>query len=202
MGRLVERSLIEEVEIGDADEIAGQVVGPAVVRAHEDLGVAFLGATHCIAAVRTRVQQRLDAAVLLANRQHVVATDGRLEEVAGLWNLALVAQELPRPAEDQVQLALEDLLVAEDASIDLAPLQRHQLVNSVNTDVNRHPDPSPSGEACQPGGGPDRMVFHEPERARTSVTAPASAERRASRASAGWLRSSCAIRRTRAVGSP
>ncbi len=125
----VEIALVEAVESRNADQVAGEVVGPPVIRAHEDLGVALVGAAHRVSAVRAGVEQTLDRAVLLTDREDVVETNRRLEEVPGLGDLRLVAKELPGPAEDELHLGVEDLLVAEDPPIDLTSLDRDEAID-------------------------------------------------------------------------
>ena len=116
----VELVVVQLRHPGDADEAAVEAIGPPVVGAHEDLGVALLGAADRVATMSAGVEEALDAAVLLAHDEHVVAPDRRSKKspAFGIWRL--VAQELPRPAEDQLHLLLEDVRVAEDPSIDLA----------------------------------------------------------------------------------
>jgi len=88
--------------------------------------------------VRTGVQQRLDRAVALPDSQDVVATDRGLEEVTRLGNLRLVAQKLPRPPEDEVDLLLEDLFVGEDAPVDLTALHRYETIEFTVIDFYGH----------------------------------------------------------------
>ena len=125
----VEIALVELVDPGDADEVPADVVRPPVVRAHEGLGVAFVGSAHRVAAVHARVQEAPDAAVLLPDREDVVEPHGRLDEVARLGDLRLVAEELPRSAEDELHLGIEDVGIAEDPAVDLTTLDRHETLD-------------------------------------------------------------------------
>lgn len=137
--RLDQLAVVEVLEPRDPFQRPVDAVGPAVVGAQEALGVALLGPAHRVAPVRTGVQQRLDGPVLLPHDQHVVPAHDRGEEVARLGDLRLVAQELPRAAEDPLHLQLEDLRVAVDPPGHLAALERHQVVELVHR--NHHAAP-------------------------------------------------------------
>ena len=106
-----------------------------MVRAHERLGVALLGATYRVAPVRQVFSSALTEPSRLPHGEHVVAPNGRLEEVTWLRYLRLVAQELPGSAEDQLHLPLEDFIVREDATIDFTALQRHPAIELVVVDL-------------------------------------------------------------------
>src|SRR5919109_1019977 len=111
--------------------------------------------------MRAGVEERLDGSVLLPDGQDVVSTDRRFEEVAGLRDLALVAEELPGTPEDQLHLLLEDVLVAEDATVDLTSLERHEIVEPFGRDVTHgihlrwgrcHWEPDSHRTAFRPAG--------------------------------------------------
>ena len=89
--RPVEVLPIEVPVAGDPGQRPVNAVRPAMVRTEEALHIPLLCPTNGVAAVRTGVQHRLDAAILLAHYQHVVTPHNGLEEIAGFRDLGLVA---------------------------------------------------------------------------------------------------------------
>ena len=84
----VELLVVDLFEAGDADEVALQVVGPAVVGAHEGAGVPFLGAADRVAPVAAAVDQHLGLHVVIADDDDAVLAHEGHEEVARVGDLA------------------------------------------------------------------------------------------------------------------
>ena len=71
--RFVELIGIEGLESRHAEKLSVDAVGPPVIRAQEALGVAFLGATDGVTAMRAGVEHRFNRSILLPHHQHIVA---------------------------------------------------------------------------------------------------------------------------------
>ncbi|MPM41870.1 hypothetical protein SDC9_88530 [bioreactor metagenome] len=106
----------------DLDQVAGEVVRPAVEGAGEALGGALVDPADAHAAVPALVEERLDAAVLLPDDHHRVLADVGLQEVALLGDHRVVGEHHPGPLPDLLQLLLVDLLVGEDPAVEAAVL--------------------------------------------------------------------------------
>lgn len=72
-------------------------------------------AAHLDAAMPARVEQHIDATVLVPDHDEVVLADLAQHVVALGLDLRLVRQENPAASEDVAQLALVDLVVSVDA---------------------------------------------------------------------------------------
>ena len=121
--RFVELLVIGLAEIGHADQLAVGAVAPAVIGAGEDGRVALVVAAHLHAAVAAGVEEDVDLAFPVAAQDHRFLAHARDEEVAGVRDLALVADEQPGAGEQPLQLLLVDLLVDEDLAADLPRCQ-------------------------------------------------------------------------------
>src|SRR5262249_15564130 len=97
------------LESGNADQAAFEVVGPAVVRAHEACCPALFRPADCVSSMAAGVEQHLYAALFVSNDDDAVLADVIEEEVARIRNLALVGHEVPRPGEDLFELEAVDL---------------------------------------------------------------------------------------------
>src|SRR5262249_24409152 len=115
------------LEAGDADELALEVVGPAVVGAHEGGRMPFFGPADGVAAVTAGVEEDLGVALLGPDGGGAVLTDGAHEEIAGTGDLALVDNEVPAAGEDLLQLLLVYRLVRVNPAIDCTFLGVDQL---------------------------------------------------------------------------
>ena len=93
-----------------------------MVGAHESGCVAGVGAAHSVATVPADVQERSDFAVSLAGDKDRVFAHVGGEEVAGVWDLGLVAEEEPAAGENLLLLLPVYVGVYEDAAIDQASL--------------------------------------------------------------------------------
>jgi len=110
---LVERELAQ-VEIRRlhaprrGDQLAGEVVGPGVVRADDALAgeVALLLGAQDRAAVPAGVVERLHLEVFAAQHDERLAADARHAPVAGLCDFLLARDRDPARVPERVQLAL------------------------------------------------------------------------------------------------
>src|SRR5262249_36377278 len=80
----------------------------AVVAAAILVGVAAVGGHHHRAAMGALVVHEPDRAIHVARQQQRLAADAGGDEVAGIFDLALVADVNPRHAEDTRELQLEN----------------------------------------------------------------------------------------------
>jgi len=99
---------------------------PAVVITDELAGIALVGETHPVAAVRTGVEHDADRAVLGAAGDHRILPHIGGDEVALLWHLRFVADKQPAAREDPLQLERIDAFIPEDAAVEGAALQVDQ----------------------------------------------------------------------------
>ncbi|MGB7025472.1 MAG: hypothetical protein WBD73_16905 [Candidatus Acidiferrales bacterium] len=120
-----ERGLVERAVIGFA--LARNVlqrtvvaVGPAVIGAHEPLGVAVVDATHAVAAVAAHIEQRVEPSLPVAGQDDRVLAHIRVKEIVGRGDQALVADHQPGTPENLLHLVVINRLVAEDAAVELA----------------------------------------------------------------------------------
>ena len=97
-----------------------------MVSADEGGGIAVVGAAEAVAAVAADVQEGTNPAGAVAHHQHGVFAHVGGEEVAGVGNLGLVAEQQPAAGENLFQLLLVDFLVAEYAGVDDAVVGVHQ----------------------------------------------------------------------------
>src|SRR6516164_798655 len=86
-------AVISFLEIRHPDQPPVIAVGPAVIGAGEGRGIAGAGATQPVAAMAADVEERAHLATRVAHDENRVLTHIGREEVAGLRDLALVAQE-------------------------------------------------------------------------------------------------------------
>jgi hypothetical protein len=94
---------------GDTVELAGILVGVAVVRAAEVAGVSRVRAAQLHAAVAAHVEEDVDLPVLVAGDDEAVVDDPAKHVVAGPGDLRLVSQKDPGLREDLLYLQLEDI---------------------------------------------------------------------------------------------
>ena len=121
--RPVELRMVGLAEIRHADQPAVGAVAPAVIGAGEDGRVALVVAAHLHAAMAAGIEEHMDLAGPVAAQDHRFLAHARDEVVAGVRDLALVADKQPSAGEDALQLLAVDLLVDEDLAADL-PLRR------------------------------------------------------------------------------
>src|SRR5690349_22882642 len=101
---------------GDAGELAGKVVAPAVIDAGDFLAVALLGQAQQIAAMGAAVNKGVDRAVRAARDNDGHLADRRRDPIAGHRDLRGEAQIAPgRPFEDALLLEPVLLRVSVDA---------------------------------------------------------------------------------------
>jgi len=102
-------------------EPAVVAVRPAVVRAAEVGGVAHLRATHLHPAVQAHVEHGPHIALRIAADDEGIVEDPAHHVVAALRDFRFVAHEHPRPAEQPLLLACEQLVVVVDVGGDHSP---------------------------------------------------------------------------------
>src|SRR5262249_32278064 len=78
------------LESGNADELALQVVSPAMVGAHEGGGVTLLGPADRVAPVAAGIEQDLGVSFLVPHGDYAVLADVVHEEVARVRDLRVV----------------------------------------------------------------------------------------------------------------
>ena len=84
------------------------------------LGVAVVGPQDAVPPVAAHVQEGVELAVVVAGEDDGVFADVGVEVVVEVGDEGDVADHLPRASEDLLQLVLVDLLVDEDAPVELA----------------------------------------------------------------------------------
>src|SRR5439155_538656 len=100
---LVEAATLISILAGDADQAPAGVERPRVVEALERLRGAFVVAAHDRAAMRARVVEGADLAVVAAHEHDRPARDVAPPVVAGLRELRFVADIQPRAVEHAPQ---------------------------------------------------------------------------------------------------
>jgi myo-inositol-1(or 4)-monophosphatase len=121
--------------VGHLHQVTLRVERPRVVEALEDASVAGILTADRRAAVGARVEQRADLAVGAAHEDDRPAADVAPDEVAGVWNLGLVANVQPAAVEDPLPLELVDRLRrhrravhAEQSALPIVGDQRVELI--------------------------------------------------------------------------
>src|ERR1700740_1666519 len=94
------------LEIRDASEPAVIAVGPAVIGAGETGSISGVGSAQTVAAMPADIQERPHLAGTVAHDQHWIFAHIGREEVARLWDLALVAEKEPRARENLLEFLL------------------------------------------------------------------------------------------------
>ena len=125
--RQVDLVVVPLLAPGDPDEFAVRVVGPGVVRTGEPLGVAPVGAADPHAPVPATVDQGVQRAVQAAGDDDGLLAHIGGEEIAGLRNLALVAEEHPGALEDALLLRGVDLGIPERLPADPGVVVGYEL---------------------------------------------------------------------------
>ena len=81
------------------------------------------------------VQEGVDLSAAVAHHQHRVLAHVGGEVIAGIGNLAVVAQEQPAAGEDTLQFLLVDVGFDENAAAYQAPLRVNQALHFGNHDL-------------------------------------------------------------------
>src|SRR5438045_1887146 len=97
-----------------------------MVRARKDGRVALIVAAHLRTAVAARIQEYVHLARAVAAQNDRFLAHARDDEIAGVRNLAFMANEEPGVREDPLQFLLVDRLVDKDLAADLTGLQIDQ----------------------------------------------------------------------------
>src|SRR5215831_1156467 len=111
---------------GHPHQLAIVAIRPAMIGTGEGRGIANIGSAQPVAAVAADVEKGADLPRAVPHHQDRVLAHGGTEEVAGVGDLALVAQKQPAAGEDLRQLLLVDLWLDKDAPADQAALGIHQ----------------------------------------------------------------------------
>jgi hypothetical protein len=98
-----------ELALRRRDQLAVEIVGPAVIGADELAGMAMLVVADARAAMAAEIVEGADLAVLAAHHDDHLRADPPGEVVAALWDRAGVAGEQPAAVEDVAQVRLEHL---------------------------------------------------------------------------------------------
>ena len=115
--RPVEIVAIAAFLVLDADAFAGAFIAPAVEPAGDGFRVALLERRDDGAAMRTRIDEGFERAVLLAVDENRLAADMGGVIVAGVRHLAFMAQEIPQVFEAEFHLGVENTRVLEDRPV-------------------------------------------------------------------------------------
>src|SRR5690349_4218702 len=106
-----------------AHEVAPGVIGPGMEGTSEDQAIALVVAADHLTAVPTRVEKRADLLVFaIAHHNDFFGAHTREHEVAGIRDLALVAQQQPGALEDLLLLLLVNIRVDVQLATDRALL--------------------------------------------------------------------------------
>ena len=122
---LVHLAMIGRVIVGHPYQPAIGVVAPTMERTGEHLGVAIVVAADLHPFVTARVQENVQPLVLaVPHHDDFLFAHAGHHEIARVRDLALVADEQPRPCEDLLQLLLVDGVVdidfaANDAALNI-----------------------------------------------------------------------------------
>ena len=114
--------------IGHADKPAVITVGPAVIGAGKRRGIAGIGTAQAVAAMAADVEERAHLPSAVTQDQDRVFAHIGSEEIAGLRDLAVVAQKQPAARENALQLLLVDVRLDENAAADKTILVIDQSV--------------------------------------------------------------------------
>src|SRR5579863_9333564 len=131
---------------GHADQPPFVAVGPAVVRAAEELSVATLVSTNRRAPMATAVEERPDLTIATATYHDLLAPDPLGAVITSLGNFGLVREIDPVSVEDPLQLGFEDVLRGEHSGVNPFLLDQG-CVAHVLAHLNRHVHPSRRSDA-------------------------------------------------------
>src|SRR5207244_4484552 len=106
-------------------------IAPAVIRTHELDRVAFVVPADLHPAMPARVEEHVDLAATVARQDDRLLAHRRDEEIAGLRDLAFMADEEPRAGEHAVELLAIDLFADKNLAADDAFLDVDQAVDAV-----------------------------------------------------------------------
>jgi hypothetical protein len=106
----------------DRLEPAVQMIGPAVITTLKFVGVTLVIGDDQRTAMRALIMDDANFALGIANKNHGLAADESPRVVAGIANLALVADVNPRGAEDSFHLRFEDCRIGIEPAMDAAGL--------------------------------------------------------------------------------
>ncbi len=104
---------------------ARRVVAPAVIGAHEAFRIALALRAHHRSAVRAAIDQHRDLVIFFFYDNYGFPPHARGEVVAGVLDLALVAEHQPGAAEDARHLEREDFRVGVHAAVHAVGLHQH-----------------------------------------------------------------------------
>ena len=132
-GREAVRLFLERGRIGtvgvilDADQRAGSIERPAVIRTGQHPLVAAFEWAYGGSSVRTGVDERADLTGLVAHQEDRLAAHADRKEIVGSGKLALMRQVDPTALEDMLHLQIEDARIPEYVPVH----RKHALLGAV-----------------------------------------------------------------------
>src|SRR4029077_11808077 len=120
--RAVEGRMVGLPEKRHADQAAVGAVAPAMIGAGEDGGIALVVTAHLHPAMPARIEENMHLAGAFAAQDDRLLAHPRRGEIAGVRDLALMADEEPGAGKDPLLLLGVDLVVDEDLATDLPGL--------------------------------------------------------------------------------
>ena len=108
--------------VRNGNQVAREIVAPAVIRAGERARIAAIGAADPHPAMTALVEECANRAVLLADYEDRIFRHIGGKKVSGFFELALMTEIEPRAREDAFQLQLVDGSILIDARIEVAAL--------------------------------------------------------------------------------
>jgi hypothetical protein len=112
--RAIEHAVVERIRHRNTDELAVERIAPRVVGAGEQRRIALVVAAHFHSAVTARIQEDMDRAGAIPAEEHGLFAHARLEKIARLRNLTLVADEQPSAAEQVLEFVPVRFVAHED----------------------------------------------------------------------------------------
>jgi len=97
------------VGIGNSDQLAAVVVGPAMIEAHERAGITGVGAANQRAAMQAGIDEHSHFAVAAMRHEKRAAGNRAADVIARLGHLGFMSDVQPGAIEDEFALKLQDL---------------------------------------------------------------------------------------------
>jgi hypothetical protein len=113
--------------VADPLQVASRIIGPPVKRTGERLGIAEVHPADTQPAMPARIEQRFYRAIALPHYQDPITTYVGAKEVAVIFYLLLVRQEIPGAEKELLSLLSVDFFVSENAASDQPMLPIHHL---------------------------------------------------------------------------
>src|SRR4029077_3948474 len=127
----------------DANQLPLCVVRPAMIAAHEVLGIPLISSTHPVASVPAPVQEGPYPSVRSTTQQDRIFPHVSSDEIIRIGDLGLVTQVEPTARKNSLQLLLVDLLGEKDLTVQEPSLGIHQPLHLTDRGrVHRVPAPN------------------------------------------------------------